>query len=97
MYNQEIIELVNEILQTKFELAKEALVPTAKLKDDLRLDSLDFVDLVVMLEDKSGSQVNGIDFTKIQTLEDIYKLVAQFTKESNEYKSEPKLETAPSV
>jgi acyl carrier protein len=82
MHNQEIVGLVNEILQTKFELAKETLIPTARLKDDLKLDSLDFVDLVVMLEDKSGNQVSNVDFTKIQTLEDVYELVAQALNES---------------
>ncbi len=71
----EIISLVNSILNEKFEIPKEKLVPDAHLKRDLNLDSLDFVDMIVLIEDKYSMGARDVDFLKIQTLGDIYSLV----------------------
>lgn len=75
-YNSEIVEIVNNILHEKFEVPTASLKPEALLKDDLKLDSLDFVDMFIMLEQKTGSDVQNIDFMKISTLGDIYQLVS---------------------
>ena len=74
-YNTQVVEIVNDILHEKFEVPRARLTPDANLKEDLKLDSLDFVDMFILLEQKTGSDVQNIDFLKIQTLGDIYKLV----------------------
>jgi acyl carrier protein len=76
-YNTQVVDIVNTILHEKFEVAKTALVPAANLKEDLNLDSLDFVDMFIMLEQKIGGDVQGVDFMKIRTLGDIYQMVGE--------------------
>ncbi|MBC7741753.1 MAG: acyl carrier protein [Bdellovibrionaceae bacterium] len=73
--NQQIEQMVNSMMHEQFEVPIENLVSTAHLKDDLKLDSLDFVDMVVLLEEKVGGQMPSIDFMSIRTLGDVYLLV----------------------
>jgi len=75
-YNSQVVTIVNSILNDKFELEMSKLVPTARLNEDLNLDSLDFVDMFVILEQKLGQTPQEIDFLKIQTLGDIYQMVS---------------------
>lgn len=44
------VQIVNETLLSEFELERSAIVPEARMREDLGLDSLDAVDLVVALE-----------------------------------------------
>ncbi len=44
------IDVVNETLLGEFELDRFAIVPEARIREDLGLDSLDAVDLIVALE-----------------------------------------------
>lgn len=78
----EILNSVNEMLNKKFEIPLEKLKPEAHLKNDLNLDSLDFVDMFIIFEQKSGKSVQNIDFLKIQTLGDIYNLANELIPES---------------
>ena len=50
MTETEVITLANEALAEEFELDIEKMTPEARFKDDLGLDSLDAVDMVVVLE-----------------------------------------------
>jgi acyl carrier protein len=72
--NQNRIEMVNQVLITQFEIPLDKLKPEALLKEDLGLDSLDFVDMIVVFEDKIQGKLTHIDFFKIKTLQDIYNL-----------------------
>jgi len=75
MENQEIIEKVNEFLIDEFELEEDQLVPHASLKETLEIDSLDYVDLVVIIEKNFGFKVKGEDFATIKTLQDFYNYI----------------------
>jgi acyl carrier protein len=74
--NLEVEQMVNTMMHEQFEVPIASLVSTAHLKEDLKLDSLDFVDMVVLLEEKVGGQMPSIDFMSIRTLGDVYNLVA---------------------
>jgi len=79
---EEIIQKTNEALKKEFEFKDEQLLPTASLRDDLGLDSLDAVDMVVVLEQQFGVTLRqGYDLRSIATLKDLYdfieKLAAQ--------------------
>ena len=50
MTNTEILERIHEFLVEEFEVDAEKLVPEANLKETLGLDSLDYIDLVVVIE-----------------------------------------------
>lgn len=72
---KEIIETINEFLIDEFELKKEDLVETAQLKDDLDIESLDYVDIAVIVEKEFGFKVTNEEMVNIRTLEDLYKYV----------------------
>ncbi len=76
-----VIEIINSILTTQFEVPKENIFATSNLKEDLNLDSLDFVDMVILLEEKLGKSVRDIDFMAIRTVGDIYRLIHNLQKD----------------
>ena len=75
MTNEEIISKINEFLSEEFEVDSDKLVPAATLKDTLELDSLDYVDLVVLLESNFPIKVKQEDFITIRTFHDLYTYV----------------------
>ncbi|MBK7962179.1 MAG: acyl carrier protein [Bdellovibrionales bacterium] len=80
-YNPQIVAIVNGILQQKFEVPLEKMKSEARLKEDLNLDSLDFVDMFILLEQKLGKTPQNVDFMKITTLGDIYQMVMDLNAE----------------
>lgn len=72
---KEIIETINNFLIDEFELDKEDLVETAQLKDDLDIESLDFVDIAVIVEKEFGFKVVNEEMVNIRTLGDLYAYV----------------------
>lgn len=78
---EEIIRLTNEALAKEFELPMEQLVPTANLLTDIGLDSLDAVDMVVVLEQKFGMTLRqGYDIRSIVTLGDLYDFIEKLAR-----------------
>ena len=75
MTNTEIIAKINSFLTEEFEVEESKLVPAANLKDTLGLDSLDYIDLVVVIESNFAFKVKPEDFVGIVTLEDFYNYV----------------------
>jgi acyl carrier protein len=76
MNRQEIISRINAFLEDDFEVGAEALQPEASLKDTLDLDSLDYIDLVVAIEQHFGFKVKPEDFQTMHTMNDFYNYVA---------------------
>ena len=81
--NPQVVEMINKILVDRFEVPVEKLVPASEIKDDLRLDSLDFVDMFILLEQETGKTAQNVDFMKIRTLGDIYTLVDEISRQPN--------------
>lgn len=75
MTREEIEERVNEFLVEEFEVEEDQISPDANLKETLDLDSLDYVDLVVVIEQYFGFKVKGEDFVNIATLLDFYNYI----------------------
>jgi acyl carrier protein len=75
MRNEEITAKINEFLVEEFEVDPSVISPEAPLKETLELDSLDYVDLVVILEGNFGIKVKQEDFTGIRTFQDLYNYV----------------------
>jgi len=75
MKSEEIIEKINEFLVEEFEVEQDSIKPEANLKDTLDLDSLDYVDLVVVIESNFGFKVKPEDFAKISSMQDFYDYV----------------------
>jgi acyl carrier protein len=72
---EEVIEKVNEILVSEFEVDLDTIIPDANLKETLNLDSLDYVDLVVSIESISGVKLNEDDFRNIVSFQDFYTVL----------------------
>lgn len=72
MTEAEIIETVNTFLVEEFEVDPSKITPEANLRETLELDSLDYVDLVVVIESHFGFKVVGEDFLTIHTFQDFY-------------------------
>lgn len=75
MTQEEIIAKINEFLVEEFEVDAEKIIPTANLRETLELDSLDYVDLVVIIESNFGFKVVAEDFINIHTFQDFYDYV----------------------
>lgn len=75
MTKEEIIAKVNEVLSEEFEVEVEAMEPDASLKGVLGPDSLDLVDVVVLIEQNFGVTMKAADFASIKTFGDFYDFI----------------------
>ena len=75
MINDVIIGKINEFLVEDFEVAPDLITPEANLKETLELDSLDYIDLVVVIESNFSFKVKPEDFSGIITFQDFYDYV----------------------
>lgn len=76
-----IIEIVNQVLEEEFEIDAELLKPESLLYEDIGLDSLDAVDLIVMVDKQLGVRIDEEQARSIRTLEDVYKIIDGLLKE----------------
>ncbi len=77
MTEQEIIAKINEVLADEFETDIDIITPEASLMQTLDLDSLDLVDVVVLIESNFGVTLVGNDFIGIATFQDFYELIGR--------------------
>lgn len=75
MKREEIIETTKGFLSEEFEVERDLILPENNLQETLDLDSLDYVDLVVVIEDSFGFKVTGEDFKEIVTFNDFFDLI----------------------
>ena len=75
MKNREIIERINEFLVDEFEVPAAKIVPEANLRETLELDSLDYIDLVVVIENNFSFKVKPEDFQGITSFQSFYDYV----------------------
>lgn len=75
MQKEEIIKIVNEFLIDEFELDEDQVKPDASLKDDLEIESLDFVDIAVVIEKEFGVKVKGEEMGEVKTLDNLYTYI----------------------
>lgn len=74
---EQIIEKINYLLVEEFEVDADKITPEANLKETLELDSLDYIDMVVVLEHHFGFKVKPEDFIPIESIQDFYDYVTQ--------------------
>ena len=76
MNRTEIEEKVREFLIEDLEVEEENIHPDALLKDDLGIDSLDFVDIVVIIERKFGFKIKPEEMAGVNTLQKFCDYIA---------------------
>jgi acyl carrier protein len=68
MSRQEIEEKVRAFLIDDLEIDEDKIFPEAKLKEDMGIDSLDFVDIVVIVEKNFGFKIKPEERQGVVTL-----------------------------
>ena len=68
MERKEIEEKVRNFLIEDLEIEEDNIAPDAKLKDDLGIDSLDFVDIVVIVEKNFDFKIKPEEMKGVVTL-----------------------------
>lgn len=76
MATNELIEKINSTLAEEFEIEIDLIQPDAPLMQTLELDSLDLVDMVVLIEQNFGFTIKAQDFAGIVTFQDFYDFIA---------------------
>lgn len=75
MTKEEIKEKIKAVLAEEFEVDAALITPEGSLKEVLGLDSLDLVDVVVLVEQNFGVTLKGPDFVHVKTFEDFDNLI----------------------
>ena len=84
MTEQEVIELIDSNLAEEFELDRDDMTPEANIYEDLGLDSLDTVDMVIVLEGAFNFKIREEEAVRaIRTLGDIHKFVLEKVAENS--------------
>jgi acyl carrier protein len=75
MTRQEIEEKVRNFLIEDLEIEEDKIAPEATLKEDMGIDSLDFVDIVVIVEKNFGFKIKPEEMASVATLADFYDYI----------------------
>ncbi|MBU2817909.1 acyl carrier protein [Acidithiobacillus ferrooxidans] len=73
--NDEIMNRVKDLIARQFAINRDLVVESARLFEDLGLDSMDSVELVMALEVEFGGEVPDVDITLIKTVGDVIQAV----------------------
>jgi acyl carrier protein len=63
--------IVTEALTDLFDVEESAITPESRLYEDLDIDSIDAVDLIVRLKEKTGKKPDPEAFKNVRTVGDI--------------------------
>ncbi|WP_394666156.1 acyl carrier protein [uncultured Chryseobacterium sp.] len=75
MEREKIIAIANDFLVNEFEVDGDEISNDANFKKTLGLDSLDYIDLVVVIESNFGVKLGEADFKNIVTFDDFYIVI----------------------
>jgi acyl carrier protein len=71
----DVYERLRQVLIDEFGLSADLVHPTAHLVDDLDLDSIDWIDMAVALEVRTGRKLREEDLGSIRTVQDVVDAV----------------------
>ena len=72
---KEITRITNEVLVEEFEIDELIISDDSNFRNTLDLDSLDYVDLVVFVEENFKVKLTAEDFLEVVTFNDFYSLI----------------------
>lgn len=75
MEREKIVAVANDFLINEFEVDADEISNDAHFKKTLGLDSLDYIDLVVVIESNFGVKLGEADFKNIITFNDFYSTI----------------------
>ena len=68
---------VKEIIVEQLSVSEEEVVPEASFVDDLGADSLDLVELIMVMEEKFEQEIPDEDAEKLQTVQDAISYIKE--------------------
>ena len=77
MERKEIEEKVREFLIDEFEIDETKISPDTRLKEDIGIDSLDYVDIVVIVSKVFGCKIQAGDLTDVKTFSQFCDYIEQ--------------------
>lgn len=75
MTRTEIEERVKAFLIDDLEIEEDKIFPESMLKEDMGIDSLDYVDIVVIVEKNFGFKIKPQEMTNVKTLAQFYDYI----------------------
>ncbi len=66
---------LKEVLMEEFEVEEDEIVAGANFFEDLDMDSLDAIDLIVMMDKKLNIDLKAEDAQKIRTIDEFVNLI----------------------
>jgi acyl carrier protein len=70
-----VYEQLKQVLVEEFGCRADQITPMTHLVDDLDLDSIDWIDMAVGLETRTGQKLKEEDLASIKTIQDIVDIV----------------------
>jgi acyl carrier protein len=71
MTKDDILRRIAGIMEETFEIDPAKVTPSARLYDDLEIDSIDAVDLIVQLKPLVGRRLDPEAFKSVRTVSDV--------------------------
>jgi len=75
MDSQQVFQTLKNTLVEQFELDPAQITPEARLQEDLDLDSIDAVDMIIKLQESTGSKVRPEEFKEVRTVADVQRVI----------------------
>lgn len=67
-------------LTEELEIDEEKIFPESRLREDMGIDSLEIVDIVVLVEENFGFKLDAADFKTIKTLDEFCTAISDRLK-----------------
>ncbi len=80
MKEHAIIKIVNDFLVDEFEIDPERIKTEISLREDLEIESLDLVDIIVLIEKEFGFKVEPAEIGKVATVGQLYDFICRKVK-----------------
>ncbi len=77
MKEEKVIQIVNDFLIDEFELEPEQIKKDTLLRDELELESLDLVDIIVLIEREFGFKVEPTEIVEVNTVGELYTFIVE--------------------
>lgn len=80
MKNSEILDVLQDIINSETKIPKEEIGLGTRLVEDLYLDSFDMVGILMAVEEKIEIQISETDIERVITIEDAVKIIADLAQ-----------------
>ena len=71
----DVIEQIKDYMVNNFQIDRDVIVPEAHLVDDLKLTSLDIVDIAMFVEEEYGIVLSEDDLSELTTVQSFVDLL----------------------